>query len=126
MWNMKIVVLRTTAYSNGCTVKGILFFLRLLHESIVYWASEIAAVHIVHTISSHDRLGISRLHIHKLVKWLYIIYNMCLTHVLRFWTEINLYKLIYLLIKRVKGDIFHRTSLITIKIKLSDTIIFWA
>ena len=45
-----------TAPSIGYTVKGILFFLKLLHESIVYWASEIAAVHIVYTISSHERL----------------------------------------------------------------------
>ena len=30
------------------------FFLRLLHESIVYWACKIAAIHIVHTISSHE------------------------------------------------------------------------
>ena len=66
MWNKKIVNLRMTSPSIGCTVKGILFFLTLLHESIVYWASEIAAVHIVHTISSHDRVGISRLHIHAL------------------------------------------------------------
>ena len=66
MWNKKIVVLRTTASSIGCTVKGILFFLKLLHESIVYWAREIVTVHIVHTISSHDQVGISRLHIYAL------------------------------------------------------------
>ena len=37
-----------TASSIGCTVKGILFFLRLLRDSIIYWAGEIAAIHIVH------------------------------------------------------------------------------
>ena len=30
MWNKKRVVLRTTAPSIGCTVKGILFFLRII------------------------------------------------------------------------------------------------
>ena len=48
MWNKKRVVLRTTAPSIGCTVKGILIFLRILRDSIVYWAGEIVAVHIVH------------------------------------------------------------------------------
>ena len=38
MWNKKRVVLRMTAPSIGCTVKGIILFLRLLHNSIEYWA----------------------------------------------------------------------------------------
>ena len=52
--NQEKGVLHTTAYSVCCAVKGILFFLMLIHESIVYWASKIADVDIVHTISSHD------------------------------------------------------------------------
>ena len=62
MRNKKIIVLHTNAPTIDCTVKIILFLSRLLHESIVYWASEIAAVQIVHAISSHDWVGISRKH----------------------------------------------------------------
>ena len=64
MRNKKIFVLPTTASSIGCSVKGILFFLRLLHESIVYRACKIAAVHILHRISSHDRVGMPTINIH--------------------------------------------------------------
>ena len=46
--------LRMTVSSTGCTLKGILFFLSLLHESIKNLAFKIVAVHIVHTISSRD------------------------------------------------------------------------
>ena len=73
MWNKKIVVLCTTAPSIGCTIKGILFFLRLLRDSIIYWAGEIAAIHIVHTISSHHWVGISRVHIHALAVRSYVL-----------------------------------------------------
>ena len=53
--NKKIVVLRTNEPSIGCTIKGIYFFLTLLHKSIKYWAYKIAGtIHIVHTIFSHD------------------------------------------------------------------------
>ena len=50
----KIIVLCMTAPSIGCTAKGIFFFLRLVRDYIVYWASNIAAVHIIYTIYSHD------------------------------------------------------------------------
>ena len=73
MWNKKRVVLRTTAPSIGCTVKGILFFLRLLRNYIVYWAGEIVAVHILHTISPQYLVVISRVHIHTLYVRLYVI-----------------------------------------------------
>ena len=56
-------MLRTTASSFGYTTKVILFLLTHLHESIVYWNYEIEALYIVHTISSRDWLGISRIHI---------------------------------------------------------------
>ena len=52
--------------------RGYFFFLRLLHESIEYWAYEIAAVHIVHVIISHDWVGISRVNSHALaVSYMY-------------------------------------------------------
>ena len=54
MWNKKIVVLRTTAHYIVYTIKGILLFLRILHESIKYWACKIVTIHIVHTILSQD------------------------------------------------------------------------
>ena len=59
VWNNKIVVLRTTAPSIGCTIKGIIFFLIILHKSIEYWACEIVVIHIVHTILHTDLLGVS-------------------------------------------------------------------
>ena len=73
MWNKNRVVLRTTAPCISCTVNRILFFLMLLSNSIVYWAGKIAAVHIVHTISSHYWVGISRVHIHALAVRLYVL-----------------------------------------------------
>ena len=54
MWNKKIEIQRTFAPSVGCTIKGIIFFLNFLHESIIYWARAILAINIVRTISSHD------------------------------------------------------------------------
>ena len=38
MQNKKRVGLSTALPSIGCTVKGMIFFLKLLHESIKYWA----------------------------------------------------------------------------------------
>ena len=73
MWNKRRVFLRTTATSIGCDVKRILLFLTVLRDSIVYWAGETAAVHIVHTISSHHWVGISRVHIHALSVRLYVL-----------------------------------------------------
>ena len=60
MWNKKIVFLHTTVPSIGCTGNGVLLLLRLLHGSIKYWACKIAALNIVHTILSHELVGVSR------------------------------------------------------------------
>ena len=41
IYNNRIVVLHTTAPSIGSTVKVKLFFLRLIHKYIKYWAREL-------------------------------------------------------------------------------------